>query len=79
MTWLIAWLRERFDLILIDGPSMEAADDAAIHVSHADAIYLVLPHGEPGAVGKNVAQAVSGMGGRLCGLIHTHFGLQAPG
>jgi Mrp family chromosome partitioning ATPase len=73
MTWLIAWLRERFDVILLECPSVETSPDVAIQVAHADAVYLVLPHGEPAAVGQHVAQSISGMGGRLCGLIHTHF------
>jgi Mrp family chromosome partitioning ATPase len=73
VTWLVAWLRERFDLILIEGIVEEKSPEVAVHVSHADAIYLVLPHGEPASVGQNVAQSISGMGGRLCGLIHTHF------
>jgi Mrp family chromosome partitioning ATPase len=73
MTWLIAWLRERFDLILIEGPTVEDAPDAAVQMAHADAVYLVLPHGEPVSTGQRVAQSISGMGGRLAGLIHTHF------
>jgi Mrp family chromosome partitioning ATPase len=73
MTWLIAWLRERFDLILVEGLTVEHSPEAAVHVTHADAIYLVLPHGEPASAGQNVAQSISSMGGRLCGLIHTHF------
>jgi Mrp family chromosome partitioning ATPase len=73
MTWLIAWLRERFDLILVEGPCVEHASDTAVHVAHADGIYLVLAHGEPASISHGVAQSISGMGGRLCGLIHTHF------
>jgi Mrp family chromosome partitioning ATPase len=68
MSWLATWLRERYDLIFIDGPAVE---DAAAQVPQADGIYLVLPQGE--SLPKGVAQAVSRMGGRLCGLIHTHF------
>jgi Mrp family chromosome partitioning ATPase len=68
MSWLATWLRERYDLIFIDGPAIE---DAAAHVPQADGIYLVLPQGE--SLPKGVAQAVGRMGGRLCGLIHTHF------
>lgn len=68
MSWLIAWLRERYDLILIDGPTIV---DAVVQIPHADNIYLVLPRGE--SPSKSAAQSVSRMGGRLCGLIHTHF------
>jgi Mrp family chromosome partitioning ATPase len=73
MAWLIARLRERFDLIFIDSPSMENAADLTVHVPHADGIYLVLPQGENHLLNKGVAQTISRMGGRLCGLIHTHF------
>jgi Mrp family chromosome partitioning ATPase len=68
MSWLIAWLRERYDMILIDGPTIV---DAAVLVPHTDGIYLVLPQGE--ALANSAAPSVSRMGGRLCGLIHTHF------
>ena len=68
MSWLVAWLRERYDLILIDGPTIA---DAAAQVPYADGIYLVMPQGE--SLPKSAAHSVSHMGGRLCGLIHTHF------
>jgi Mrp family chromosome partitioning ATPase len=74
MTWLIAWLRERYDLIFVDGPTMEDQDVAA-QAPHADAIYLVLPNGDPTPLNKGIAQTFSRLGGRLCGLIHTHFEL----
>ena len=75
MSWLIAWLRERYDLILIDGPSAEDAAGLAVHLPHADGVYLVLPRGATaaGAGQEGVAQSLRRMGGRLCGLIHTHF------
>jgi Mrp family chromosome partitioning ATPase len=68
MSWIVAWLRERYDLVLIDGPTL---DDAAMHVPHAHGVYLILGHGE--SVGKGLSQTLCRMGGRLCGLIHTHF------
>ena len=71
MAWLIAWLRERFDLILIDGSTLDDAAGLASHVPHADGVYLVSPQGE--AVNKGVAQSIGRLGGRLCGLIHTHL------
>ena len=73
MTWLTAWLRERYDLIFIDGPAIENVSEIAPHVPHADGIYLVLPQGDTPSLNKGAAQSVSRMGGRLCGLIHTHF------
>ncbi len=71
MSWLLTWLRERYDLILIDGPTLEEPAELAVHIPHAQGIYLVLPHGEKPNSG--LAQSISVLGGRLCGLIHTHF------
>jgi Mrp family chromosome partitioning ATPase len=71
MAWLIAWLRERFDLILIDGSTIDDTASLAVQVPHADAVYLVAPHGE--TVNKGIAQTIGRLGGRLCGLIHTHL------
>lgn len=67
MAWLVGWLRERYDLVLIDGPS---ADDAslAVYLHHVNGAYLVLPRGAAAPT-----PAVRQLGGRLCGLIHTHF------
>jgi hypothetical protein len=42
-----------------------------MHAPHANGIHLVLPRGEAG--NAHMAQSISRMGGRLCGLIHTHF------
>jgi Mrp family chromosome partitioning ATPase len=68
ISWLMTWLRERYDLIFLDGATI---DDVAALVPQADSIYLVLPQGETPP--KGIAEAVSRVGGRLCGLIHTHF------
>jgi Mrp family chromosome partitioning ATPase len=71
--WLTAWLRERFDLLLMDGPSVENAAAMSGLVPNADDTYLVLPQEEPDGVARGIAQSVARMGGRLRGLIHTHF------
>ncbi len=73
MSWLIALLRERYDLILMDGPTAEDTGGLAVHLPHADGVYLVLPRGANAAGHEAVAQPLRRMGGRLCGLIHTHF------
>jgi Mrp family chromosome partitioning ATPase len=73
MAWLIAWLRERYDLILIDGPSAEDAAALAVHLPYADGVYLVLPRGATATGHEGAAQTLRRMGGRLGGLIHTHF------
>ena len=69
MSWLVSRLRERFDIILIDGPAIA---DAAVTIPHADGVYVVLPHGE--SLSNASAQAVTRMGGTLSGLIQTNFG-----
>jgi Mrp family chromosome partitioning ATPase len=72
--WALGWLRERFDLVLIDAP--EASDHAALTVlvPSADGVYLVLPQNttETHQLG-DVAPSIVRMGGRLRGLIHTQF------
>ncbi|MSQ94631.1 MAG: hypothetical protein EXR98_08745 [Gemmataceae bacterium] len=73
MAWLLAWLRERYDLVLVHGPTMDDPQAGCVHVPHASGVYLVLPQGEASAASKGIAQSISGMGGRLSGLIHTHF------
>ena len=73
MSWLAAWLRDRYDLILIDGPTAEETAGLAVHLPHADGVYLVLPRGATAVGHEGIAQTLRRMGGRLCGLIHTHF------
>jgi len=72
MTWLVACLRERYDLVLIDGPASDDAASLAVHAAQANGVYLVLPTGEPKA-SKDVTHRLASLGGRLDGLIHTHF------
>lgn len=73
--WLIAWLRGRYDLILIDGPAFGAADDVATLAPQADGAYLVLPQGEASAEARDRAQTFIRHGARLRGFIHTHFAM----
>jgi Mrp family chromosome partitioning ATPase len=73
LTWLVAWLRERYDLILIDGPTVDDTAGLSLHVAHADGVYLVLPRDTKPEGHAGVAQSLRSMGARLSGLIHTHF------
>jgi Mrp family chromosome partitioning ATPase len=73
IVWLMAWLRERYDAILIDGPCVEDLGDLAVLAPCVEGIYLVLPQGETELISKGVAQGIARMGGRLRGLIHTRF------
>jgi Mrp family chromosome partitioning ATPase len=75
MAWSLGWLRERFDLILVHGPTMADGASVEAHVSHADGMYLVLPQGEAADSAQGIARSIAGMGGRLCGLVHTQFGM----
>ena len=51
----------------------KAATEITLLIPHADDVYLVLPQGEAPTLGKSAAQTVARAGGRLSGLIHTHF------
>jgi Mrp family chromosome partitioning ATPase len=73
MAWLVAWLRERFDLVMIHGPTMNNVALSGAQATCADGVYLVMPQGEPGDAVQEIGRAIGGMGGRLSGLIHTHF------
>jgi tyrosine-protein kinase Etk/Wzc len=72
VAWLMAWLRERFDLIVIDGPALDSRDNALI-APQADEVYLVLAKSDAAVAAKNAAQAMTRLGGRVCGLVHTQF------
>jgi Mrp family chromosome partitioning ATPase len=71
--WFMAWIRERYDVIAIDGPCVDDAAGLAVLAPHADGTYLVLPENETGGAPRGIAQAIARTGGRLRGLIHTHF------
>jgi Mrp family chromosome partitioning ATPase len=73
IAWLMAWLRERYDAILIDGPCVEDLGELAVLGPCVEGIYLVLPQGETDLISKGVAQSIARAGGRLRGLIHTRF------
>lgn len=71
--WIVAWMRERYDLILIDGPSVEQANDLAPLTGLADAAYLVAPESDSPAARRSAAATITRLGGKLRGLLHTHF------
>ncbi|MBI1831289.1 MAG: hypothetical protein HYR84_07565 [Planctomycetes bacterium] len=72
MKWLTAWLRGRYELILIDAATK---DDFALAgaAAQADGVYLVLPQGEPASLHRDFVRTLASMGGRLRGLIHTRI------
>lgn len=71
--WLVSWLRERFDLVLIDGPNLDNTLALGILAPLADDLYLVAPQNEKHLVHPGMAQTIAQLGGRLRGLIHTQF------
>lgn len=86
--WLVAWLRDRFDLVLIDGPNLDSASAHTHEAGNrghalalaslaplADDLYLVAPQSEKHLLHPGLAQSIARMGGRLRGLIHTQFEL----
>jgi Mrp family chromosome partitioning ATPase len=72
--WMLRWLRGRFDLVLVDGPDLKHVQDLSALVPSCDGLYLVTPQAESSpAQMKALMQTGSRLGGRLRGLIHTHF------
>jgi len=71
--WILAWMRERYDLILIDGPCVEQANDLAPLACGADAAYLVSPESDSPSVRRSAATVIARAGGKLRGMLHTHF------
>lgn len=69
--WVVAWLRERFDLICVDGPLCTEAE-LGVLVPAADAIYLVLDQSEVVQPKARLAtRTISQLGGRVAGYIIT--------
>ena len=73
LAWLIATLKQRNDLVLIDGPSLDHKDEVSPLVPLVDSLFLVTPQGEPAATSRPLFQLVSRLGGRLRGLLHTQM------
>lgn len=71
--WLLACLRERFDLVLLDGPPLNSPE-LALLAPACDSLYLVLPQAEATQLqAGRLTQQVTRLGGHLRGLIHTQF------
>jgi Mrp family chromosome partitioning ATPase len=73
--WLLGCLRQRFELLLVDGPDLNASKTLAVLAPNCDGVYLVLPRDEAASTSAApYSQQVTRLGGRLRGLIHTQFG-----
>ena len=71
--WLLGRLRGRFDVVLIDGPCLTDAGDLAALAPCCDALFLVAPQGETKSLPRDALLTVARLGGKLRGLLHTHF------
>lgn len=69
--WLFNWLGEHFNLVLVDGPSLDAGGELSILAGACDGAYLVMPAGENQQTQQGLAQTLSSMGARMRGLFHT--------
>jgi Mrp family chromosome partitioning ATPase len=68
--WLAARLRERFDLILVDGPAWEGGPADSVLASAADAVYLVVDSAAADTPTANrIARTLAQRGSRFGGLI----------
>ena len=69
--WLLGWLGEHFNLVLVDGPPVDAGNDLPVLAAACDAAYLVLPEGEGPQTQRSLTHALSAMGAHMSGLFHT--------
>jgi Mrp family chromosome partitioning ATPase len=72
MRWIMAWLQQRFDVVLIDAPAWDNADSLKALLPTASAVYLVVDatETEQPAV-RSLTREVARQGSRLGGLIVT--------
>jgi polysaccharide biosynthesis transport protein len=70
MSELIADVKNRFDLVLLDSPPILGVSDASVLVSEADLTIVVIQHRKlPRAMLQRVKQAVENVGGTLLGVV----------
>lgn len=71
LRWVLSWLRQRFDVVFVDGPAWNTPDLREL-VPATDAAYLVLDATEAAqAQVRSVARGIAQLGSRLGGLIVT--------
>jgi Mrp family chromosome partitioning ATPase len=70
LRWLAARLRERFDLVFVDGPAWEGDRADLVLAALAEAVYLVVDSGETeNPAVRQATRALAQRGSRLGGLI----------
>jgi Mrp family chromosome partitioning ATPase len=68
--WAVAWLRQRFGLVLLDGPAWEGDPDQAALVGASDRVLFVLEQADADRPEVRAAtRAVARLGGQLGGLV----------
>jgi Mrp family chromosome partitioning ATPase len=71
--WVLAWLRQRFDLILVDAPPLNGEDALRVLLPAATAVYVVVDTTETDKPAvRNLTRDVARLGSRLGGLIVAH-------
>jgi Mrp family chromosome partitioning ATPase len=71
LRWLLNWLRQRFDLVLLDGPIWQDTPDLLTLIALADCTYPVLRNDTPAAATEALLDSIRRQGGQLRGLLHT--------
>lgn len=71
ISWMLGWLGEHYNLVLIDGPALDSGAELAVLAAACDGVYLVVPDSESHSVQRSQAQSLSALGARLRGLFHT--------
>jgi Mrp family chromosome partitioning ATPase len=72
LRWVVAWLRQRYELVFLDGPAWAEGAEPAALVAAADGVLFVLAQAEAdGPQVRAATRAVARVGGRLRGLLVT--------
>jgi Mrp family chromosome partitioning ATPase len=70
--WVLRWLRERYDVVLLDGSPWQAEGGLADLAARVDAVYLVLDDDQTNQPAVRAAtRGLARLGARLSGLIVT--------
>jgi Mrp family chromosome partitioning ATPase len=73
LCWAFAWLRQRFDLVLVESPAWTAGNEYHGLMQLADAVYLVVDSAEAQQPAvRTAARLIAAQGGRVGGLIVSH-------
>jgi Mrp family chromosome partitioning ATPase len=70
--WVVAWLRQRFELIFLDGPAWSEGADHGPLITAADSVLLVLDQADSERPQvRSVVRSIARLGGQLGGLLVT--------